>query len=155
MSILPRVEARTERSSRQGADQLENLLKRYPAPAVTVTCSTNTLSVHAPPPHVLSLLAGVLVSCGRGCGKLVQLDNDDKRIRHTTGNCQGYILLSASRLIIKNDTSWCPCQTSHSTSNTSRGQGSRHLMRQILDSDPNDPWQGQYDVLYPSQRFIY
>ena len=51
-----------------------------PAPVFSVTSST----IRPPPPLVQSLLA---VYCGRGCGKLVRLDNYD---RHTAGNCQGY-----------------------------------------------------------------
>ena len=44
-------------------------------------------SIRPPPPLVLSLLAGVLVYCGKGCGKLVRYDSYDK---HVAGNCQGH-----------------------------------------------------------------
>ena len=53
-------------------------------------CNTHKLessAIRPPPPLVLSLLAGVLVHCGRECGKLVRLDHHD---RHTAGNCHGY-----------------------------------------------------------------
>ena len=60
------------------------------APDLLPCCFSHQLdssTILPPPPLVQSLLAGVLVYCGRGCGKLVRLDNHD---RHSAGHCQGY-----------------------------------------------------------------
>ena len=111
-------------------------------------------SIRPPPPLILSLLAGVLVYCGKGCGKLVRCDSYDK---HVEGNCQGHYH-HQSWLTIKNDPTGCPCQASHSSSNTSRDQGSRapyetdaRQWPQWAGSESSHPWPGQYDALYLSR----
>lgn len=111
-------------------------------------------SIHPPPPLVLSLLAGVLVYCGKGCGKLVRYDSYDK---HVAGNCQGHYhhqVDSPSKMTLR-DVLARPV-TVPATPAEIRVAG--HLMRRMLDSDPNEqvvriPTRGQVsiDALYLSR----
>ena len=88
-------------------------------------------NISPPPPLVVSLLAGVLVYCGRGCGKLVRLDKYD---RHTAGNCQGYYHDSPSKMTLR-DVLTKPV-TQPATPAEVRVVG--HLVRQMLGSDPGN-----------------
>ena len=111
-------------------------------------------SIRPPPPLVLSLLAGVLVYCGKGCGKLVRHDSYDK---HVAGNCQGHYhhqVDSPSKMTLQ-DVLARPV-TVPATPAEIRVAG--HLMRRMLDSDPNEqvvrvPTRGQVsiDALYLSR----
>ena len=115
-------------------------------------CHSHLLDKHSirpPPPLVLSLLAGVLVNCGRGCGKLVRVDNYDK---HIAGNCQGYYhhqVDSPSKMTL-HDVLAKPV-TVPATPAEIRVAG--HLMKRMLDSDPDEhivrvPTRGQVSMMH-------
>ena len=102
-------------------------------------------SIRPPPLLVLSLLAGVLVYCERGCGKLVRLDNHD---RHTAGSCHGHQVDSPSKMTLR-DVLEKPV-TVPATPAEVKVAG--HLVRRMLDGDPQNqlvrvPTRGQVRCL--------
>ena len=151
-----------ERSSAQYAVQsgwsiVPVNVSRSRVPAVTAI-SLDRTSIRPPPPLVLSLLSGLLVKCGKGCGKLVRLDSCRK---HIDCNCQSHHQqqLDSPSKVTLSDVLAKPV-TTPATPAEVRVAG--HLVRRMLDSEAGEqivrvPTRGQvsFDLLYTLQFSVW
>lgn len=109
----------------------------------------NSSEVHSPPPLIASLMEGLLVHCGRGCGRVVRLASYRK---HLDSRCRSHYdmdIHSPSRMTIK-DVLSKPASTPASAVEKKVAE---HLVKKMLDESPDTkvvkiPTRGQASTYY-------